>query len=556
MTDRYRVRPSSFYVALTLVVIAGFALRVWGNRFGLPFLYHEDEAEIVQRALRMPVDGPGPGWFRYPTLYLYVQAVVYVIVWGAERVLGSAREYAAFADAVSVDPTIVYTAGRTVTAAFGAATIAAAGIAARRFASFGPRSRDLAGLAAASLVCIELLQVGHSHFITADIPMTFVAVAALGAAGWCASSREAGSVTAYAVAGALVGIAASIKYPAALSAVGVVAVYVQQVDWRSGAVVRRLTRDLRLPAAGVSALVAFVLGSPYVILDWRTFLRDLGAEAAHMRAGHLGFEIVQNHWAEVLANFAESGNLALVVLAVAGAVTAFRARDVFGRALAVTLAVWFAAAVTSNVFFARYCIPMLPIAAVLGAHAITTASLWPRSRAASEAVACAGLVLALALPSWLVAHRLALFTAADTRTQARTWVDENLGETGALVALEWKSIPRRPAGFDVAETTPLVYDAGTLRNAGVSYVAITDRLYRRLLRAPGIYPSQYAFYKELLATGTLVATFTPYADEHNLLVADEYGAPSVLKVREAAPWSDLVRRERSGPVILVFRIAG
>lgn len=557
MTKRSRANPNTFHVALALLVVAGFALRVWGNRFGLPFLYHEDEAEIVRRALRMPIDGASPGWFQYPTLSVYVQAVAYAAFWALSRVTGSSASYAAFAEAATLDPSSIYALGRTVTAAFGAATIAAAGVAGRRFVSLGPRARDVAGFVGASLVCIELLQVEHAHFITADVPMTFASVLALCAIARIAASNETGTISAYAIAGAFVGVAASIKYPGALFAVGVIAVYVQQADFRSKDSIGSRLRDVRLPVAAAASVIGFVIGSPYVLIDRATFLRDLGEEAAHMRAGHLGFELVQNHWAEVFANFVESGNVVLVVLALAGVATVFRTKDVFGRALVVTLAVLLAFAASSNVLFARYLIPMLPIAALLAAHALATASSArvPWLRAVRSAVVPVGLCLALALPSWLVAHRLALFEAADTRTQAWDWVNANLREPGDRIAVEWKSIPRQPLRFDVAESMPVVYDTDALRREGVDYVAITDRLYRRFLRAPDLYPKQAAFYRELLATGTPIAAFTPFPDDHSQLVLDGSGLLTVLTVKSSAPWSALVRRERSGPVILVFRLS-
>ncbi|MGB5035721.1 MAG: hypothetical protein WBQ66_03885, partial [Blastocatellia bacterium] len=164
------------------------------------------------------------------------------------------------------------------------------------------------------------------------------------------------------------------------------------------------------------------------------------------------------------------------------------------------------------------------------------------------------LIAALSLPAWLVAHRLALFSAADTRTEAWTWVNTVLRRPGDRIAVEWKSIPRRPVRFDVAESSAIVYDVAQLRADGIEYVAVTDRLYRRYLRAPDLYPQQAAFYLGLLTTAEPVASFSPFADDHGRLELDGAGVPVVRRVRASAPWSALTRRERSGPVILVFRL--
>ncbi len=556
MIERFRARLSFFHVTLAVLVVTGFAMRIWGNRFGLPFLYHEDEGEIVRRALRMPVDGPNPGWFQYPTLYVYVQSAAYAALWAASRLTGSASSYSQFADAATLDPSAVYAVGRTVTASLGAATIALTGAAGRWLVSLDSRGRDIAGLAAAALVTIELLEVEHAHYITADVPMTLAATCVLLAVARLAAAPNGGSSREYAIAGLLAGLAASIKYPGALFAVAPLAVYAQRVGWRTRADWVERARDLRLPAAAAASVVGFVAGSPFVVLDWRGFARDLGAEAAHMRTGHLGFELVQNHWTEVFANVLEAGGIALLVVAAAGVVTVSLKKDVFGRSLVVTLAVLVFFAASSNVLFARYLIPMLPVAAILAAHAlVTVAGACARgSDRRREVLVAVGLCVALALPAWLVAHRLAIFSAPDTRTESWNWVNANLVAPGDRIAVEWKSIPRKPLRFAVAESIPVVYDIARLRADGVTHVAITDRLYRRYLRAPDIYPEQVAFYRELLATAEPVASFTPFADDHGRLMLDGAGVPIVHRVKSAVPWSALTRRVRSGPVILVFRL--
>ncbi len=556
MIERFRARLSFFHVALAVLVVTGFAMRVWGNRFGLPFLYHEDEGEIVRRALRMPIDGPNPGWYQYPTLYVYVQAVAYTALWVVGRITGSAPSYAVFADAATLDPTAVYAIGRTVTAAFGAATIAVTGAAGRWLVSLDSRGRDLAGIAAAAFVTIELLQVEHAHYITADVPMTLAAAGVLLAVARFAAAPDGGSTRDYAVAGFLAGLAASMKYPGALFVVAPLAVYAQRVAWRGGVAWAARVRDFRILAAAAASVVGFVAGSPFVVLDWRGFLRDLGAEAAHMRAGHLGFELVQNHWAEVLANVLESGGVALLVFATAGAVTVCLKKDVLGRSLVARLAVLVVFAASSNVLFARYLIPMLPVAALLAAHALVTlAGVCARGSSRRRGILVAvGFCVILALPGWLVMHRLALFTAPDTRTESWTWVNAVLRQPGDRIAVEWKSIPRKPLRFEVAESVPVVYDVGKLRTEGVGYVAITDRLYRRYLRAPDVYPQQATFYRELLQSAEPVATFTPFADDNGQLVLADTGEPVVRRVKAPAPWSAITRRERSGPVILIFRL--
>lgn len=545
-----RGRTSRFAIALAVVALAAFAARVWGNGFGLPFLYHEDEGEIVRRALRMPIDGPNPHWFQYPTLYVYVQAAVYLLVYVAQRAAGIASSYADFASASSLDPTAIYRAGRTVTAAVGAATVVMTGLAGRRLASLDGRGASLVGLAAAAFVAVDTMHVEHSHYVTADVPLTLAAACVLYAAARLASAPDGGAPRDYAFAGAAVGLAASIKYPGALLAVVVVAVYAQRVDWRDW---RARVRDLRLPTAAAASVGAFLAGSPFVVLSFSEFLRDFAAEAAHMRSGHLGFEAVQNHWGQLFGGVYASGGLALVALLVVGAFAFVRRRDPLGIALVVTTLTLFVFAGLSNVLFTRYLLPILPVAAIVaarGAHALAGALTGALARG-RVTVAVALAALACTLPAFLDVHRLRLFTAPDTRTLARTWVDETVD---GRIAVEWKSIPTGPLPLARAEAVPVVYDLDDLRDRGVRYVVVTDRLYRRFLRAPDRYDDQTAFYRELLSQGRLVCVFSPYEGEIGRLSLDAAGEPAVVRGAGGPQWRSLPTRALAGPVIEIYEI--
>src|SRR6185369_392245 len=114
--------------------------------------------------------------------------------------------------------------------------------------------------------------------------------------------------------------------------------------------------------------------------------------------------------------------------------------------------------------------------------------------------------------------------ADDTRTLARAWVDTTADGT---VAVEWKSIPTGPVPLARVEAVPVVYDLDDLRDRGVRYVVVTDRLYRRFLRAPDRYEDQADFYGDLLSEGRLVAVFSPYDGDAGRLMLDASGEPAV-----------------------------
>jgi hypothetical protein len=162
-------------------------------------------------------------------------------------------------------------------------------------------------------------------------------------------------------------------------------------------------------------------------------------------------------------------------------------------------------------------------------------------------------VAASALPVYLDYHRLRLLEAADTRTLARAWVDASADGT---VAVEWKSIPTGPVPLSRVEAVPVVYDLDDLRDRGVRYVVVTDRLYRRFLRAPDRYEDQTDFYRDLLSEGRLVGVFSPYDGDAGRLTVDERGEPAVVRGAGGSPWTALPRRRRAGPVIEIYDLGG
>jgi lysophospholipase L1-like esterase len=542
--------PVRFAIGLVLVTAAAAAVRVWGIAFGLPFLLHPDEGEVVNRALALPSQDLNPRWFVYPTLYLYVQTAAFLALYALQRLSGAVASYGEFAAAAVEDPTAVYTLGRAVTAAFGTAAVAATGLAARAIAVRARTGGTAAGLSAAALLCLSPLHVEHSHYVTTDVPVSlFAALLAFQAA------RMAGGGTArqYAVAGALVGLAASTKYPGALLGVLVAPLYVLEAP-RS---VPRILRDPRPLAALGGAAAGFLAGTPFALLTPSQFVHDVGLEAAHMQAGHLGFEAASNGWLAHLAGLHASSGLVFLVLVVAGGAALALAGGGAGRAIVVAAVVFFAAAGASRVLFARYLLPLMPIACVLaGCGLAATAEHMLRPGLLRSALALLLLVAALAVPATAVYHRLRIFAAEDTRAQAWHWAaHEGTSPGGVVVATERYAIPDAPAPPGVS-LVPVVYDLEAVRESGARYVAVTDRMYRRYLRSPERYQAEEAFYGDLLGAARLVRVFSPYAGDAGRLVLGQDGRPRAAPPPGGSGWAALGQRLFAGPVIEVYALDG
>src|SRR5262245_65175306 len=152
--------PSERTVLLVLgVLLVGGALaRIWGNDFGLPHTYHPDEGHIVNRAIRFHGGDLDPKFFNWPSLYMYLLSAVYGAIYGLSGVVKS----------FSQDPIPFYLIGRTLTALMGTATIAVLYVLAAEF--YGAT----VGLLASLFLTVNLLHIRDSHYITTDVPLTFL----------------------------------------------------------------------------------------------------------------------------------------------------------------------------------------------------------------------------------------------------------------------------------------------------------------------------------------------------------------------------------------------
>jgi 4-amino-4-deoxy-L-arabinose transferase-like glycosyltransferase len=430
-------------VAFAALLGLAAALRLVGIRYGLPFpLLNPDESNIVPRAWAM-VHGGGldPHWFDYPSLVMYVLA-----------------PFQAWQD----DPS--YLAARLTMVAIGVACVAAAWW-------LGQRAYGLiAGFVAAAVTAVETTHVAYSRMAVTDVPLTLGVAVAL-------ALMISGRIE---LAGLVVGLAASAKYPGFLLLAPLVAAAWGR--WR------------RLAIATALALFGFAATSPFVILHLGQAAGDVWRVQRDARAGWLGFE--HDHSAPIA--FVERlwhGLGPVLIIAAAALVLALVRRTRADVVLAVFVLVYFADLMTLQAHFDRYVLPLVP---ALGALAGRFRALAPVT------------LLMLVVPlTWAVRDARKL-THTDARIVAYHWVEQNLPH-GAALAVD----PSTPSfeGFRIlhlglpkpgAPTDPN-RDLARLRGRGIGYVVVTGAIEDRVLAAADHYPREAGFYRDLQRTKKLFA---------------------------------------------------
>ncbi len=456
--------PRGEALALGTALALALVLRLHGIGWGLPGVY--EEAYPFKKAWDMWGFGPlrgfdlDPHWFRYPSLTLYLQMVGQALSFALLRLGGVAHSMVDVRLLYIFDRTTFYLIGRSITVLFGAATVLAVWAFGRRAA--GPRAATVAAL----LVAIHPGLIEKSQVIEVDVPLTCLATAAL-AAALALIERPQGRQAW--TAGLLAGLAASAKYPGLLLAVPLA--LAAWLGTRSGrgdraaapvaparapaaarggkgrpgarAAAAPRARTARAPGAVGLALhalaalgLAFVLTSPFVLLDFRSFWRDLAAERGHMAAGHFGIAGGPALFAYARDWFTAVMGWPLGIAALAGLVL-FAARRRPWAWIAASFLVPYLAIVGSWQMKAdRYLLPLVPLGVVLAAALLDEGvrALERRSRPLAIGASVAGAaLLAAPLIAWLPARWAAV--APDTRTLARAWIERHLAP-GSLIVTE------------------------------------------------------------------------------------------------------------------------
>ncbi len=408
---------------LALILVAGLALRVVNNDYGLPFVYSVDEAShFTDRAVGMFREGLDPGYYQNPAAFTYLVHGLLRLLYGP---LGFVFDlpFGNVTDQFSKDPGEIWVAARTLAAVLGIAGVAAVYGAARRLWSV----RE--GLVAAAVLAFAFLPVAYSRVAVTDVgSLVGVSLALL----FAVRAHEENRLGDWVLAGAAVGLAAAFKYTAGLAALPlVVAALARPSLRRAGA----------LALAGVAALAVFAVLNPYLFTslgDWWRDLRDQAEVAANdpkpgQESGGVSYYLESLTWGLGWAG---------LVAALAGAALLLR-RDLMRALILVSLPVaLFAYLAIQSRYFGRWLLPAYPALALLAAYAIARAVELLPQRAPLRALAAAALTLAvLAQPLLADVRSARALGREDTLNQARDFMEERFAP-GLRVSIE-PAVPGR-----------------------------------------------------------------------------------------------------------------
>lgn len=409
--------------------------------YGLPYEFDPDEKIFVDGAWRMVESGTwDPRWYGHPASTLMgILAILYATYAHAGVILGSFDTVAAAGAAYHADVTHFFLIGRVVAAISGVAVVVLTYAVLRelRASLFWASAAPLALALAVPL--IQFSGLVRSDMLVAAFLLAVVLV--------MVRTMDTPSRRAFVVAGVLLGLAITSKWPGALGLVAILAVNIALV------VTRRITPRQGLgwlAATGVAAVVTAFLVGPYLFFNAWEALGYIAGEARSTIMGGIGNGPTQNLSAYLTDGLTWAFPPIVALLGLAGlAVMLGSPRP---RVAAVTAAAYVAFISLLSTWWLRWVIPLLPFAAIGAAFLLdrveARVSAWRPGqwRALSRAAAASFVVLSL-VPS-TTGFVAAQAASDDTRIRAIDWIHENV-EAGATVLIDSYSAQLSSERFDV-----------------------------------------------------------------------------------------------------------
>lgn len=261
-------RKKRFFLSLILVI--ALALRLYGIGWGLPnqwhpYSYHPDEARLFSYMSNIH---PGnldfnPDDFAYPTFHVLLVGAILLVLSkiGLVTVVPSIAFYAAH----PAEFASLFLVGRLVTVILGVASVYLV------FKIGEKMYNQRAGLWASFLYAIAPVHVIESHYFTLDVPMAFWMLLTMLFSIYIYRSRN---TVWYGAAGLAVGLAASTKYPGAAAVLFILTAHGLAAKKSDESFFLAL-KDPRLWVAAIIAIAAFVVGTPYSVLEPARFMDDV-----------------------------------------------------------------------------------------------------------------------------------------------------------------------------------------------------------------------------------------------------------------------------------------
>jgi asparagine N-glycosylation enzyme membrane subunit Stt3 len=317
------------------------------------------------------------------------------------------------------------------------------------------------------------------------------------------------------LAGAAIGLAISSRY-FLLALVPIFGLVNIGILWQSRQSKIQRRRYVGQAVIGLLIIAAtFILTTPYFALDFSEVILSLRRAGRGTHLGADGLTPIGNLLWYVTVVLPQNMGWPQVILLFAGIAIVLRERKFGQMMLLFYLAIFILGISLLSLHWQRWLIPILPICALLVAHALwRILTILKRSKYAdfrtASAVAILGVLLLLAWPAYQTTLFNIRHSRPTTRGIAREWIVDNLPEDSSL-AVDTQSVPLDGTDFTwtMWNTLAKERELTDYRSEGYDYIVVSGRMYDLYAAEPERYQKEFDFYEQLFENGKLVRFFEP-----------------------------------------------
>lgn len=290
---------------LFFICTIAFLLRVTGVNHGFPFIFHPDEPTVVRSALSVRFY-PNPKHFDWPHFYIYFNYFYYMGFTFLRKFLNP-LDFSFFYN----DEWVFYFLTRLSSAFFGTFTIFGVFYTARSL--FNNKVAILSCLAFALLP----IHIQYSHYSLPEAPMIFFLTFFI---YFCTKILNDHNLISkkitfknsinFILAGFFIGLSSSTKYNAGLLAFLVPLSVFLSISWHHQYVSPfyilkkffTLKNITFLSISGIFAIFGFLIGTPFSLLDFKTFLRTDSPKGALWQFTNVGSTKLNQQFSNFIYN--------------------------------------------------------------------------------------------------------------------------------------------------------------------------------------------------------------------------------------------------------------
>ena len=256
------------YWVLLLLFVLSFSIRFIFIFRDIPFITHPDEPTVVNSTLNLKYS-LNPKHFDWPTFYYYVNYLFFSVLFFIERV--SSR--IGMPNPQIVDNLNFYLLSRIVTVVFGALSV----IFTYKLTYNLTRNTDTSIIAAILLAIIPLHVTRSAQSLT-DVPMLFLAIVSL---YYLSRNLENFAWRNIYLSAFFVGLSTSTKYNGYMFVISTALflILIKKLNFKD------LSSYIKTALSGAAG---FLIGTPFALLDYKTFLRDDGPKGALWQFKNVG----------------------------------------------------------------------------------------------------------------------------------------------------------------------------------------------------------------------------------------------------------------------------